>query len=63
MSNLIFPKPVVIANDILSIIPFRAEDDELLVGYGTPARKVKKKFLFFVYCKGLGRWIVYKVQG
>lgn len=48
---------------ILTFIIFRAEDDELLVGYGTPARKVKKKFLFFVYYKGLGRWIVYNVQG
>lgn len=61
MSSLIFPKAVLILN-VLSFILFRAEDDELLVGYGTPARKVKKS-LFFVYCKGLGRWIVYRVQG
>ena len=34
---------------LLSFIIFSAEDDELLVGYGTPARKVKKKVSFL--CK------------
>lgn len=47
-------------------IPSRAEDDELLVGYGTPVRKVKKFFLSF-FCSLLrvlrdGLCTKYKVE-